>query len=129
LFTYIAGHPFNQEAITHHDTFSIIIVLLNSCEAQAPDDPFGGPWPVNMHVLRPAEEFVSYNMEMSPLPVKGCKIYIYARRSGPWSREESLSCHICCDMGPRFFWFHPKDRPIQSLLKTRKEMPRTHRNH
>jgi hypothetical protein len=32
--------------------------------------------------------------------------------SAPLSREESLSCHTYCDMGPRFFWSHPKDRPI-----------------
>jgi hypothetical protein len=37
-------------------------------------------------VLRPAQEFFSY-METSPLPVKGCKIYAYARRSGPLSRD------------------------------------------
>jgi hypothetical protein len=35
-----------------------------------------------------------------------------ARRSGPLSREGSLSCHTCCDTGPRFLRSHPKDRPI-----------------
>ena len=24
----------------------------------------------------------------------------------PLSREGSLSCHTCCDTGPRFLWFH-----------------------
>jgi hypothetical protein len=43
---------------------------------------------------------------------KGCKIYAYARCSGPLNREGSLSCHTCCDTGPRFFWSHPKDCPI-----------------
>jgi hypothetical protein len=38
-----------------------------------------------------------------PLPVKGCKIEAYARRLGPLSREESLSCHTYCDTGHRFF--------------------------
>jgi hypothetical protein len=70
-------------------------------------------------VLRPAEEFFTY-MEMSPLPVKGCKIEADARRSGPLSREGSLSCHTCCDMGP---WFYPslsKDHSIQLPLMTHK---------
>jgi hypothetical protein len=30
----------------------------------------------------------------------------------PLSREGSLSCHTCCDTGPRFFRSHPKDGPI-----------------
>jgi hypothetical protein len=46
-------------------------------------------------VLRPAQEFFIY-METSPLPVKGCKILAYARRSRPLCREGSLSCHTCC---------------------------------
>jgi hypothetical protein len=41
--------------------------------------------------------------ETSPLPVKGCKIKAYARRLGPLSRWGFLSCHTCCDTGPRFF--------------------------
>jgi hypothetical protein len=40
----------------------------------------------------------------------------------PLSREGSLSCHACCDTGPRFFRSHPKDRPIQSPLTTRMGM-------
>jgi hypothetical protein len=39
----------------------------------------------------PQESF-SY-METSPLPVKDCTMYAYARRSEPLSREGSLSCH------------------------------------
>jgi hypothetical protein len=31
-------------------------------------------------------------------------------------REGTLLCHICCDTGSRFFWSHPKDRPLQSLF-------------
>jgi hypothetical protein len=27
----------------------------------------------------------------------------YVRRSGPLSREGSLSCHTCCNTGPQFF--------------------------
>jgi hypothetical protein len=57
-------------------------------------------------------------METSPLPVKGSKIWAYARRSRPLRREVSLSCHTYCDTGPRFFRSHPKDRPIQSPPKT-----------
>jgi hypothetical protein len=41
-----------------------------------------------------------------------------SRRSGPLSRERSLSCHTYCDTGPRFFRSHPKDCPIQSPLTT-----------
>jgi hypothetical protein len=57
-----------------------------------------------------------------PLPVKGYKIEAYARRSGPLSREGSLSCHTWCDTGPRFSRSYPKDRPIQSPLTTHKGM-------
>jgi hypothetical protein len=59
-------------------------------------------------------------MEMLPFPVKGCKIWAYARRSGPLSRKGSLSCHTCCDTGPRLFRSRPKNRPIQSPLMTHK---------
>jgi hypothetical protein len=78
-------------------------------------------------VLRPAQEFFTY-MEMSPLPVKGCKILAYARRSGLLSREGSLSCHTRCDTGPRFLWSYPKDRPIQSPLMTHEGMWRIYSN-
>jgi hypothetical protein len=44
-------------------------------------------------------------METSPAPVKGWTIYTYAWRPGPLSWEGSLSCHTCCDTGPRFFFF------------------------
>jgi hypothetical protein len=62
-------------------------------------------------------------METSPLPVKGYKMWPMLGTQGLWlslSREGSLSCHTCCDTGPRFFWSHPKDldRPIQSPLTT-----------
>jgi hypothetical protein len=60
--------------------------------------------------------------------VKGCKIWAYARRSGPLSREGSLSCHTCCETGPRFFRSHPKDLPIQLPLTTRMGMQRTYSN-
>jgi hypothetical protein len=55
-------------------------------------------------------------METSPFPVNGYKILACARRSGPLSREGSLSCHICCDMGPQFFRSYTNDRHIQSAL-------------
>jgi hypothetical protein len=78
-------------------------------------------------VLRPAQDFFTY-METLPLPVKGCKIWAYARRSRPLSREGSLSRHTCCDTGPRFFRSHPKDRPNQSPLTTHKRMWRIYSN-
>jgi hypothetical protein len=49
----------------------------------------------------------------------------YARRSGPLSRERSLSCHTCCDTGPRSFW---KNRHIQSPFTTHKRMWRIYSN-
>ena len=35
----------------------------------------------------------------------------YARLLRQFSREGSLSCHTCCDTGPRFTRSHPKGRP------------------
>jgi hypothetical protein len=67
-------------------------------------------------VLRPAQEFFTY-METSPLPVKGCKILAYARRSGPLSREGSLSCHTCCDTGPRISGLIRRTAPFSRLLR------------
>jgi hypothetical protein len=61
-------------------------------------------------VLRPAQEFFTY-METSPMPVKGCKIWAYAPRSGPLSREGSLSYHTYCETVPRFIRSPPKDHP------------------
>jgi hypothetical protein len=49
---------------------------------------------------------VHWNMETSPLPVKGCKLWAYARHSGPLSREGYLSYHTNSDTGPRFLRFH-----------------------
>jgi hypothetical protein len=40
-------------------------------------------------------------------------------------RKGSLSCHTCCDTGPRFFPSHPKDHPI---LVTHKGTWRTYSN-
>jgi hypothetical protein len=45
----------------------------------------------------------------SPLPVTGLQILVYARRSGPLSREGSVTCHPYCDTRPRFLRSHPKD--------------------
>jgi hypothetical protein len=45
-----------------------------------------------------------------------------------FDQGESLSCHTCCDTGPRFFGSHPKVRPIQSPLMTRIGIRRTHSN-
>jgi hypothetical protein len=73
-------------------------------------------------VFRPARESFT---QTSPLPMKGFKKY--TRRSGLFSREWSLSCHICCDTGPRLFRFLPKDRFIKSP-STRNGMLRTYSN-
>jgi hypothetical protein len=40
----------------------------------------------------------------------------------------TLSCHTCCDTGPRFFQSHPKDCPIQLPLPTHKGMWRIYSN-
>jgi hypothetical protein len=63
---------------------------------------------------------------LSPLPVTGLQLLAYAQRSGPLSREGSLSCHTYCGTGPRFIRSHPKDwhprptvaRIIRSLRPT-----------
>ena len=49
--------------------------------------------------------------DTSSLSVKGCKIWSIARYLRPLVREGSLSCHTCCDTGPRFLWSHPKELP------------------
>jgi hypothetical protein len=77
--------------------------------------------------LLSAQEFFTC-MKTSPLPVKGCKIKVYARRSGPLSREGSLYFHTCCDTGPQFLRSHLKDRPIQSPHKTHKKTWKTYSN-
>jgi hypothetical protein len=46
----------------------------------------------------------------------------------PLSREGSLSCHTCCDTGPRFFRSLPKDRPIQSPFTTQEGVWRIYSN-
>jgi hypothetical protein len=78
-------------------------------------------------LLRPVREYFTH-METPPLPVKGCKILAYSRRSGSLNREGSLSCHTCCDTGPRFFPFHPKYRPTKSPLTTDLGMWRIYSN-
>jgi hypothetical protein len=45
----------------------------------------------------------------------------YGQRSGPLSKERSLSCPACCDTVPRFFWFHSKDPPPQISRFLRQE--------
>ena len=51
-------------------------------------------------VYCPSREFFTH-MEMSPLPMKGCKFW-HARHSWPLSGEGSLACHTYCDMGHPF---------------------------
>jgi hypothetical protein len=53
---------------------------------------------------------------LSPLPVSGLQILPYARRSGPLSREGSLSCHTYCDTGPQFIRSHRKDRHLHPTV-------------
>jgi hypothetical protein len=72
-------------------------------------------------VLRPAQEYFTY-METSPCTAgEGLQNlgFINARRSGPLSREGSLSCHTCCDTGPRFFRSHPIGPPLVASYDTR----------
>jgi hypothetical protein len=51
-----------------------------------------------------------FSIRYETLPVTRPQILAYARRSGPLSREGSLSCHTYCDTGPRFIRSYPKDR-------------------
>jgi hypothetical protein len=75
-------------------------------------------------VLRPALSICSFPIFQLygdiTITSEGLQNLGYARFSGPLSREGSLSCHICCDTGPRFFRSHLKDRPIQPPLSTHK---------
>jgi hypothetical protein len=80
-------------------------------------------------VLRPAEELFHLHVYGDiTITGEGLQNLGLSRRSGPLSREESLSCHTCCDTEPRFFRSHSKDRPIYSPLTTRKGMRRTYFN-
>jgi hypothetical protein len=79
------------------------------CDIQ--DGVQNGHW---FTVLRPTQEFFTY-METSPLPVRGCKNLAYARGSGPLSREGSISCHNCCDTGPRFSGLIGRTAPFSRL--------------
>jgi hypothetical protein len=69
-------------------------------------------------------------METSTLPVKGCKVLAYARRSGPLSREESLSCHTYWWHGASVFWVSSEGPPppLQSPLTTCMGMQKTYSN-
>ena len=58
---------------------------------------------------------------MSPLQVKGCNILTYARRSGPLSREGSLSCHTCCDTGLGLSGLIRRTAPFSRLLRHTRE--------
>jgi hypothetical protein len=79
------------------------------------------------YLLLTAQACFTYT-ERSALPVKDCKIYTYARRSGHLSRDGFLSCHIYCDTGPPFSRSHLNDRLIQSPLTTHKGMWRIYSN-
>jgi hypothetical protein len=49
--------------------------------------------------------------------VRGCKIWAYPQHSEPLSREGSLSCHTCCDTGPRFCGLIQRTAPFSRLLR------------
>jgi hypothetical protein len=71
-------------------------------------------------VLHPTQEYFTY-METSPLPVKGCKISAYARRSEPLSREGSLSCHtsffpVSSEGPPHLVAFYDKRGDVEDLF-------------
>ena len=66
------------------------------------------------------------HVKSSSIPVKGCKIEVLVGADGlSLSRKGSLSCHTCCDRGPRLFRSHLKtrrlkDRPIHLPCPTSK---------
>jgi hypothetical protein len=49
---------------------------------------------------------------------EGLQNKAYAWRSGPMSREGSLSCHTCCNMGPRITRPHQKDQNWQNFIQS-----------
>ena len=54
----------------------------------------------------PVREYIA-QIKTTPLPMKSCKIEIFAPSLWPLSRFRSLSCHIYFDTAPRLFqsWF------------------------
>jgi hypothetical protein len=81
-------------------------------------------WCILIDCLRfcvPLKNLSLYDMEMSPLPVKGCKIYIYTQRFG-------TELGLLCDTGSHFSGLILRIAPIQSPLTTHKRMLRTHCN-
>jgi hypothetical protein len=74
-----------------------------------------GAWFVCLFVYSRTSSF-SAIWRLSPLPVTWLQILVYARRSGPLSRDGSLSCHTYCDTGPRFRRSHLKDRHLRPTV-------------
>ena len=66
---------------------------------------FGLVW---FGVFHPIREFFTH-YETSPLPVKGCKFFTYARHLWPLSIEGSLTCHTYCDNGLPFIMVISED--------------------
>jgi hypothetical protein len=60
-------------------------------------------------------------MKMSPLPMKGCKIKAYVRRSGLLSKDRFSSCHTFYDVtrSLRFSGFIRRTTPFCRLLRHR----------
>ena len=52
-------------------------------------------------VIHPTREFFTH-LKTSPLPIKGCKFYTFARHLWPLSSEGSLACHTYCNTGHPF---------------------------
>jgi hypothetical protein len=67
-------------------------------------------------VLSPTQEYFTY-MEMSPLPLKGCKISAYARHSRPLSREGSLFATPVVTQGLGFFGLIRRTAQFIRLLR------------
>jgi hypothetical protein len=74
--------------------------------------------------LHPAQDFYWYgDITISKEGLQNLGLCV---AFGSLSRDGSLSCHTCCDMGPQFFRSYPKDCPIQSSPTTHNGMWRTY---
>ena len=60
-----------------------------------------------VYCFYPTREFFTHGV--SPLLVKGCKFFTYARHSGPLSSEDSLDCSTYCDTEHPFMMVSSED--------------------
>jgi hypothetical protein len=91
-------------------------------------DPLSGNcdnWLIDYLVFYVPLKNISLIMRRHHYRWRAAKFRLMLGAQGLWVGRD-LYRHTCCDTGSRFFWSHPKDRPIQSPLTTRKGLRRTY---